>query len=122
MTDAQKKTISNMRENGSGYNEIAREMKLPLNTIKTFCRRNNLTGNRRGTQTENKPAKCSESGLISDENRGNTTRADQPGSLVNAVVPDDHPVCEVTVSYAEETDETAIADVLNLLMSAEYGR
>ena len=122
MTDAQKKTITAMRENGAGYNEIAREMKLPLNTIKTFCRRNDLTGDRRGTQRKNISPNDPEIDLISVESRANTTNDKRPGRLENIGFSGAQPTCEVTVSYANEPDRGAVADVLELLTHASYGR
>ncbi len=43
MTNAEKKQIRDCRKNGMGYKQIATLLNLSVNTIKTFCRRNNLT-------------------------------------------------------------------------------
>lgn len=123
MNAAQKEKITAMRQNGSGYNEIARVMNLPLNTVKTFCRRNSLTGDRRGIQPENISETEVHTGLLSAENRGNSTTAvEQPGALTNTGFSGDMPVCEVAVSYTDEPDYGAVADVLELLTHASYGR
>lgn len=44
MTDVQKDKISYLRMEGLGYGGIAARLGLPENTVKSFCRRNNLTG------------------------------------------------------------------------------
>ena len=42
MTANQKRRITLMRQNHVGYPAIANELKLPLSTVKAFCRRNGL--------------------------------------------------------------------------------
>lgn len=42
MTDEQKKQIAAYRKKGYGYKQIATLTNLSLNTVKSFCRRNNL--------------------------------------------------------------------------------
>ena len=56
MTENQKRRITLMRQNHIGYAAIANELKLPLSTVKAFCRRNSLqAGDLAGdTQIENK--------------------------------------------------------------------
>ena len=44
MTNEQKKRISSLRKEGYSYSQIARELGINENTVKTFCRRNGLTG------------------------------------------------------------------------------
>lgn len=44
MTDVQKEKIRYWRMEGLGYGEIATRLGLPENTVKSFCRRNSLTG------------------------------------------------------------------------------
>lgn len=44
MNEQQKETICKMREAGFGYTKIAHALTLPANTIKSFCKRNNLGG------------------------------------------------------------------------------
>ena len=44
MTDAEKERIQNMRKEGMGYSRIAKALGLSDNTVKSYCRRNNLTG------------------------------------------------------------------------------
>ena len=44
MTENQKAQICALRKQGVGYMKIAQQMGISQNTIKSFCRRNNLTG------------------------------------------------------------------------------
>lgn len=44
MTNAEKTKIEQMRKEGMGYSRIAKALGLSDNTVKSFCRRNNLTG------------------------------------------------------------------------------
>lgn len=43
MTASQQTNIRKLRAEGYGYKKIASELNLPLGTVKTFCRRNNIT-------------------------------------------------------------------------------
>ena len=42
MTDIQKKQITEMRTNGMIFANIASELHLSINSVKSFCRRNNI--------------------------------------------------------------------------------
>lgn len=42
MTDIQKKQITEMRTNGMIFASIASELSLSINSVKSFCRRNNI--------------------------------------------------------------------------------
>ena len=42
MTDEQKEVIKQMRSKGAGYAAIADAVLIPKNTVKSFCRRNNI--------------------------------------------------------------------------------
>lgn len=122
MTENQKRRITLMRKNHIGYAAIANELKLSLNTVKAFCRRNNLQAGdlASDTQPENISASSPNIDLISAKSRGNSTTAKQPRSIGNTGFSGDLPVCEVTISYADEPDEAAVADVLDMLRSANY--
>ena len=52
MTDSQKIQIAKLRTAGEGYGKIAQKLGISLNTIKSFCRRNDL-----GVDTEISSAK-----------------------------------------------------------------
>ena len=43
MTPEEKSSLSAMRKAGRSYTEIAAELGISKNTVKTFCRRNGLT-------------------------------------------------------------------------------
>ena len=128
MTENQKRRITLMRQNHIGYaaiaNELNNELKLPLSTVKAFCRRNSLqAGDLAGdTQIENKSASSPDIDLIRADSRVNSTTAKQPRALENTGLSDSQPICEVTVSYVDEPDLGAVADVLDLLTHANYGR
>lgn len=55
--------------------------------------------------------------LINTQSRGNTVMRDALESIENTRILSRHPVCEVSISFAEKPDEAAIADVLRMLMS-----
>ena len=124
MTANQKRRITLMRQNHVGYAAIANELKLPLSTVKAFCRRNGLQASdlASDTQPENISETSPDIDLISAGSRGNSTTAKQPRTLENIGISGNQPVCEVTVSYADEPDLGAVADVLDLLTHANYGR
>lgn len=44
MTTIEKENISKLRHAGFGYTAIANELNISINTIKSFCRANNLGG------------------------------------------------------------------------------
>ena len=44
MTDHQKAQIIKLRVAGNGYGKIAQMLDISLNTVKSFCRRNNING------------------------------------------------------------------------------
>ncbi|MCD8237781.1 MAG: RNA polymerase subunit sigma-70 [Clostridiales bacterium] len=44
MTKEQQNQIHQLRSQGCGYKAIAKALSLPLSTVQSFCRRNNLTG------------------------------------------------------------------------------
>ena len=124
MTDYQKKRITLMRKQNVGYAMIAKELKLSLGSVKQFCRRNGLQSS--DMETDTQPVNISETppdvDLISDGNRGNSTTANRPRVLEKPGILDSQPICEVTVSYADEPDDAVVADVLTMLTNAHYGR
>ena len=123
MTLEQKNQIARMREQNLGYAYIAKEMGISVNTIKAYCRRNDLSGNRSLSDTQ--PEKASGTSDRIDLNiagrHGNTTTAKKPGGVGNTDVLGDQQVWDVSVSFADEPDETAVADVLSMLKNARYG-
>ena len=43
MTNTQKSKIADLRKSGASYGVIAERLNISLNTVKSYCRRNNLT-------------------------------------------------------------------------------
>ena len=124
MTENQKRRIILMRKNHIGYAAIANELKLSLSTVKSFCRGNSLQSSdiETDTQPENISVSSQKVDLIRADSRVNSTTAKQPRALENTELSDGQSICEVTVSYADEPDLGAVADVLDLLTHANYGR
>ena len=124
MTENQKRRIILMRKNHIGYAAIANELKLSLSTVKSFCRRNSLQSSdiETDTQPENISVSSQKVDLIRADSRVNSTTAKQPRALENTELSDGQSICEVTVSYADEPDLGAVADVLDLLTHANYWR
>ena len=56
MNDEQKTQITRMRETGMSYDSIAATLSISKNTVKSFCRRNNLSGHRKQESDDAKPA------------------------------------------------------------------
>lgn len=72
MNDIQKSQIINMRAAGIGYKRIAKELDVSENTIKSFCRRNNLAKNNNITPVEipkyTSNVKCKNCGKVVPQN------------------------------------------------------
>ena len=60
MTDKEKQQIKALRESGVSYKDISRVVGLPINSIKTYCRRNKLTSI--DVKKEEKPSVCLQCG------------------------------------------------------------
>lgn len=52
MTEQQKKIVENMRKNGASYREIAEATNISINTIKSYCKRNNILKTETKTETD----------------------------------------------------------------------
>ena len=96
MTVEQKDRITALRNSGKSYAEIAKELGLGKSTVSNFCLRNGVEPGRNN--------------LIETPFRGNVVHA---GSLEKPSIP----ACNVTVTYAEKTNEAALADALKILMN-----
>ena len=95
MTKDQKHAIEALRHEGAGYGAIAAQLGIPRETVKTFCRRNNLcTGALQRART-----------APPIPNR--RTVFTQHGSRIT---------CEVTISYAESIDTSACGDIVQTLL------
>ena len=112
MTDLEQRRIVVLRSEGKSYNEISLELNLSVNTVKTFCRRNKLGGARTQAQVSETTSKVD---LISSDDRGNSSVDPK-----KAAVRKDS--WKVNICFADEADETAIDDVLAMLLQANYGQ
>jgi DNA-binding CsgD family transcriptional regulator len=68
MNTIQKEQITTLRTQGLGYKRVAKALGLSLDTVKSYCRSNNLTGVRSSVQ---QPVSCRECGraLIQPEKK-----------------------------------------------------
>ncbi len=115
MTDHEKQRIAVMRSRGESYNTIATTLNIPVNSVKSFCRRSHLTGNR----TEETISVVSpENDLIDGENRGNTVTAKAPEKPVNTGVKAPQNTYRVKLTFSDTPDEDAIPDILGMLISS----
>lgn len=116
MTNHEKQRIAVLRSEGMSYNAIATELNIPVNSVKTFCRRNNLGGVR---AIENLSAEVPQTGLIDTENRGNSSAANGEIFPGCASVPAS---CQAKVKliFADVPDENAIPEVLGMLLREKY--
>ena len=101
MSPAQKQMIEELRRKGMGYGAVAKQMNLPLNTIKTFCRRHNLASN----MQESTPV-C----VLKPHKKRSAPKPKKQMPMV---------LCEVTVSYNEDASAAAVADVMQTLMQIQ---
>ncbi len=116
MTNSEKRQITRLREQGLGYTQIANRMGISKSTVSTFCQRNGLA-----EEKKEKPRKPNNN-LLSGGLRGNTVTADpRPTTVVSGVDDAVKIICKVTVTYADKPDETAVADVLDILRNARRG-
>ena len=117
MTSREKQQIAAMRSTGNSYKGIAEKLGLSVNTVKTFCRRNNLTGVRPDAfSAEDLPSETSTHRLLSETDDGNTTDAEAPKEVTRTGASAGRQNFRVTLEFAEEDDETAVADVIQMLL------
>ena len=112
MTVEQKRKIEELRRQGLGYCTVAKQVGLPSNTVKTFCRRNNLSSfalSGKAPSTEAKPR----------IKRQLSAEPAQTAQEVVIVTPKEKAPaeCEVTLSYRANPDLRAVTDVMMTLMN-----
>ena len=122
MTEEQKNTITAMRHDQFSYAAIANRLSLSVNTVKAFCRRNALDSKQltNGKRISDLSETMLSDGLILSLNSGNTaytTARKKPGctNIARASV-----VYSAVVSYADKQDESAVMDVIRILMNTNY--
>lgn len=121
MTDQEKQRIAVMRSAGESYKEIAKTLNLSLNTVQTFCRRNKLTGTRGGAAApKDLSATPATDGLLSAMKGGNSTAGETPEKLENTGVSRKQPAFKVKLEFADADDESAVPDVLRMLMEGRW--
>lgn len=65
MTDEQKEKIARFRRMGRSYSDIGKELGIPKDTVKSFCRRNSLTSV--DISVEDNQDRCRECGRIIEQ-------------------------------------------------------
>lgn len=121
MTDQEKQRIAVMRSAGESYKEIAKTLNLSLNTVQTFCRRNQLTGTRGGVSAHKDfSAKAATDALLSASKGGNSTAVETPERFVNTGVSRKQPAFKVKLEFANADDNSAITDILRMLMEGRW--
>lgn len=73
MDSIQKERISYMRQEGVGYSKIAQILGISENTVKSFCKRNQL-GGRAVVLTANTGSFCKSCGMIIEQTSGKKTQ------------------------------------------------
>ena len=113
MTNMEKRQIARLREQGLGYTQIANRLGISKSTVSTFCQRNGLAEDKK--EKPQKPNNSLRSGAL----RVNTVTTDpRPTTVVSCNDEVVKITCKVTVTYADKPDETAVADVLDILRNA----
>ena len=114
MTVEQKRKIEELRRQGMGYCTVAKQVGLPSNTVKTYCRRNNLSAfalSGKAPLTEAKPRVKPQLPVI-------PTQTDK--EVVIVTPKEKAPAeCEVTLSYRANPDMRAVADVMMMLTNTQ---
>lgn len=68
MNDIQKTQIASMRAKGTGYKSIAKELGISENTVKSYCRRNNLTRTNEIKVISDSEVHCKNCGAVVPQN------------------------------------------------------
>lgn len=101
MTLEQKQAIAALRLQGIGYDSVAGRLGISVNTVKSYCRRNSLSTTVLSGGT---PAK------------GGRPKRSHDCAAKKDKAPAE---CEVTLSYRENPDMRAVADVMMTLMNIQ---
>lgn len=107
MTTEQINRIVSLRKSGKGYDTIALETGISKSTISSFCKKNGLSG-----KVNNKVEEIGGNSLLSSPSRGNVDAGKKPKSLRKSRRTGDF---KVTVSFAGEPNEAALAEALRIL-------
>ena len=104
LTDNQKKQIECLRMKGSGYKRVADTLGISLSTVKSYCRRHGLA-----------------SGDISVEEPRREPTPHREAITSTPKVEKAEPVCDVTLSFADES-EFSLRDLACILKRSPIGR
>ncbi len=69
MISKQKQSIIDLRRRGFGYAQIARELSLSVNTVKSFCRRNSLMENTAFEDTKDSCKHCGKELILEEKKK-----------------------------------------------------
>lgn len=83
MTENQKAQICALRKHGAGYMKIAQQTGISQNTIKAFCRRNNLAGTEKPDvlDTDGTVCKCCGKTMVQMKAGGKNDSAVMPAEI-----------------------------------------
>lgn len=70
MTDEQRNSVADFRREGYGYTAIAKKMNLSRDTVRSFCRRNGLSGDMEKLIEQNQEGRCRECGAGLEQRNG----------------------------------------------------
>ena len=113
MTEEQKQEIEVLRCQGIGYCTVAKRVGLSANTVKTFCRRNNLSSAALlGGAPARKPqarvgVQTSEEQIQMKKESVDYSSKGKPSAE-----------CEVALSFSTNPDMSAVEDVMAALMNS----
>lgn len=113
MTDDQKQKIETLRRQGIGYCTVAKRVGLPANTVKTFCRRNNLSS---AVLSDGAPSRKPQAGTSVQTSAEQIQMKKESGSYSSKGKSSAE--CEVTLSFSTNPDMSAVEDVMTALMNS----
>ena len=104
LTDNQKKQIEALRMKGSGYKRTADVLGISLSTVKSYCRRHGL---------------ASGDVIVEEPRREPTSHRETITRTAKGEKAE--PVCDVTLSFADES-EFSLRDLASILAHSPIGR
>ena len=98
---------------GIGYCTVAKHVGLPANTVKTFCRRNNLSS---AVLSDGAPSRKPQAGTSVQTSAEQIQMKKESGSYSSKGK--SLAECEVTLSFSTNPDMSAVEDVMTALMNS----
>ncbi len=106
--------ISALRHSGKSYSEVAHQLLLSVNTVKTYCRRNGLqsfmVGETYKPSARKEPDHWIKEACAFNADMESHRRAVKKGEKT--------PACEITFCFAEKDDPTVVADIMTILYTS----